>query len=162
MGSINIARDNEYYTQRNNPVSRASTCQVTSEINILTASRIPFDCPAGMQPEEHLRRLTEEPDVKEKLAREFPRMAHLPPREVHDILAWVVNEKLCKRKVTMFSMRVDLREILFRLVRYWCGSLVSGKFTPDGHVVGVIGFETITPQNVLELPKTPEQLISLP
>lgn len=133
---------NPYHTQRNNRIDPTQTCQVTSMIMGLKASGIPFDCPESEQPEDYLARILDEPDAHEKLRREYPDLAGRPPREVHAILSWAVNEKLVKRRVTQFSTRVSMQEILHRIARHRCASVVSGRFTSYGHVVTVVGFES--------------------
>lgn len=134
--------DNPYHTQRNNRIEPSKTCQVTAMVMALKASGIPFEHPAGEQPEDYLARLLEEPDAYEKLRREHPVLASLPPREIHAILSWAVNEKLVKRRVTMFSTHVSMAEILYRIARHRCASVVTGLFTAYGHLVTVVGFES--------------------
>lgn len=133
---------NPYRTQRNNLIDPTQTCQVTSMIMALEASGISFEYPKNEQPEDYLARLLDEPDAWAKLKKEYPAMAGRPPREVHAILSWAVNEKLCKRRVTTFTTKVSTQEILWRLARHKCASVVSGRFTSYGHLVAVIGFET--------------------
>ncbi len=133
---------NSYRTQRNNRIDPAQTCQVTSMIMAIEASGISFEYPKEEQPEDYLARLLDEPDAWAKLRKEYPAMAGRPPREVHAILSWAVNEKLCKRRVTTFTTRVSMQEILWRIARYKSASVVSGRFTSYGHLVTVIGFET--------------------
>lgn len=133
---------NPYRTQRNNRIDPAQTCQVTSMIMALEASGIAFDYPKDEQPEDYLARLLDEPDAWAKLKKEYPAMAGRPPREVHAILSWAVNEKLCKRRVTTFTTKVSTQEILWRIARHKSASVVSGRFTSYGHLVTVIGFET--------------------
>lgn len=133
---------NPYHTQRNNRIDPTQTCQVTSMIMALKASGIPFDCPESEQPEDYLTLLLDEPDAHEKLRREYPSLADRPPREVHAILSWAVNEKLVKRRVTQFSTRVSMQEILYRIARHKCAAVMSGRFTNYGHLVTVVGFES--------------------
>ena len=133
---------NPYHTQRNNRIDPAQTCQVTSMVMALEASGIPFDYPESEQPEDYLAMLLNEQDAYEKLRREYPTLAGRPPREVHAILSWAVNEKLVKRRVTMFSTRVSMQEILYRIARHQCASVMPGQFTSYGHLVTVVGFES--------------------
>jgi len=111
-------------------------------IMALKASGIPFDYPKSEQPEDYLALLLDEPDAHEKLRREYPTLAGRPPREVHAVLSWAVNEKFVKRRVTMFSTRVSMQEILYRIARHKCASVMSGRFTNYGHLVTVVGFES--------------------
>lgn len=80
-------------------------------IMALKASDIPFEVPRRRTArEDYLARLLDEPDVHAKLQKEYPTLAGRPPQEVHAILSWAVNEKLVKRRVTMFGTRVSMQE----------------------------------------------------
>lgn len=133
---------NEYRTQRNNRIAPTETCQVTATIMALEASGIGFECPDGVQPEDYLAGILDAPEAHEKLKREFPTLKNRAPREVHSILSWAINERLVRSKVSLFTTRASLQELLFRIARYRTASLVSGRFTPDGHIAALIGFES--------------------
>lgn len=133
---------NDYHTQRNNRIDPTQTCQVTAMIMGLKASGIPFDYPSNEQPEDYLAKILDEPDAHDKLLREYPSLAERHPREVHAILSWAVNNKLCKRRVTQFSTKVSMQELLWRIARYRCASVMSGRFTSYGHLVTLVGFES--------------------
>lgn len=134
---------NPYHSQRNNVRSPAETCQVTAAVMALRASGISFTYPAaGMQPEDYLAEILDSPEAWAKLKAEYPQRGKRPPREVHAILSWAINEKLAKRKVSVFTTRVGLSELLFRVAHHKAASLVSGRFTKTGHVVTLVGFES--------------------
>ena len=135
--------DNDYHTQRNNQIDPASTCNVTAMVMALKASGIPFDCPEGIQPEDHLSLILGAPEAWELLEREYPWAvrAETPPREVHGLLSWAVNERFARRHCTVFTSRASIQELLFRIARHRAASVVSGRFTPGGHLVTLVGFE---------------------
>jgi len=139
---ISLAKPALFHTQRNNKIDPAETCNVTAMINALLATGIDVPAPEGVQPEDHLAWLLSGEAVKKKLAAEYPDLAGRKPREVHAILSWAVNTLLLGRPVTTFSLSVDFREILFRILRNRAASVMTGKFTPGGHLVAVVGLET--------------------
>lgn len=137
-----IAKSENFHTQRNNQIDPVNTCNTTSMINALKATGIAL--PAGIQgqPEDALTEILDSQESREKLARDYPQMASMPPREVHAMLSWAVNEKFIGRKVTMFSTSVSLAEILFRVWNHASASVVSTTMTRGGHLVAVVGFST--------------------
>jgi hypothetical protein len=111
-------------------------------VNALLATGIAIPSPEGTQPEDLLASVLDAPEAWECLARDFPEMKGKKPREVHALLSWAVNERFVGRAVTTFSPRVDLREIFFRIVRHKAASVVTGRFTPGGHLVSIVGLES--------------------
>jgi len=154
--TVSLAEPGKFYTQRNNRIDPAETCGVTSMVNALAASGIPFSAPEGVQPEDHLAAILDTPEAKARLASSYPYFAERKPREVHAMLSWAVNERFVGRRVTMFSTTVDFAEILFRIVRHRAASVLSGSFTPYGHIVTVVGFET--DQGDVEAAQAPSQV----
>lgn len=136
---------NDYHTQRNNVIDPSITCQVTSTIMALKASCIPFDYPSSIQPEDYLSKLLSTKEAYALRDTKYPWAKNIPPREVHAILSWAINEKLVSRKVSLFTERGTTKEILFRIAKYKCASLIAGQFTKSGHIVAVIGFECCGP-----------------
>lgn len=137
-----LARPSLFHTQRNNEIDPASTCNVTAMVNALLCTGIEIHAPKEVQPEDHLARFLAGDEAKDFLAKNYPALAGHKPREVHAVLSWAVNTFLVGRKVTVFSSSVHLSEILFRLVHQKAAACVSGTFTPKGHVVALVGFET--------------------
>jgi hypothetical protein len=133
---------NPYHSQRNNAIDPAGTCQVTAAIMALRATGIPFDYPSGIQPEDHLAEILGGQEAREKLLTEYPTLSNRPPREVHAILSWAINERFVRRKVSVFTVRATVRELLYRVAKHRAASLVSGRFTKTGHVVCLVGFES--------------------
>lgn len=133
---------NEFRSQRDNAVAPGGTCQVTAAIMALEATGIGFEYPNGVQPEDHLASLLDSPQALMKLRKEHPGLSGRPPREVHMILSWAINELLVHASVTTFTTRASLTELLFRIARHRAASLVSGRFTPYGHIVALVGFES--------------------
>lgn len=133
---------NQYHTQRNNAIDPSGTCQTTAAVMALRASAIAFTYPAGIQPEDHLSAILDGKEAREKVRTEYSVMKNRPPREIHAMLSWAINERFVRRKVTVFSNRVTVEELLFRLAVRQAASLVSGRFTKSGHVVTLVGFET--------------------
>jgi hypothetical protein len=133
---------NPYHTQRNNAFDPADTCQVTAAVMALRATGIEFSFPSDVQPEDHLAHILGGEEAREKVRREYPSMAKRPPREIHAVLSWAINERFVGRKVTVFSPRVTMEELLFRVAARASASLVSGRFTKSGHIVALVGFES--------------------
>lgn len=139
---IFIGKPEGFHTQRNNAIDPANTCNVTSMINALEATGIPLPVNVQGQAEDALARILNTQEAKAKLAKEFPQMAMFPPREVHAMLSWAVNERFIGRRVTMFSSSVSLKEILYRIIKYKTASVVSTTFMRGGHLVTIAGFST--------------------
>ncbi|TAL31553.1 MAG: hypothetical protein EPN93_17310 [Spirochaetes bacterium] len=141
MKTINISKDKEYQTQRDNPTDPHGTCNTTASINALLSSGIRFNYPFGMQPEEHLTRFMESPESWEKMRKEYPWAVTqgYHPRHVHDMLAWGVN-RLVGRTADIFRVDASIQEILFNIAAAQCAVNVCGRFTSYGHIVTVVGF----------------------
>jgi len=150
---ILIALKDDYHTQRNNLIDPTDTCNVTSMINALKASGIRIPVTEG-QPEDTLAKILGSKEAKDKLAKEFPSMASMPPREVHAMLSWAVNEKLVGAKVTTFASSVSLQEILFRIAKHRAASVVSTTMTRRGHLVAVVGFSSTQSIDEIKNPAT--------
>lgn len=146
-----IAQKDDFHTQRNNLIDPAYTCNVTSMINALKASGIKLPATPG-QPEDYLAQILEGQEAKDKLARDYPAMASMPPREVHAMLSWAVNEKFIGRKVTTFTTSVSLNEILFRAAKRRAASVISTTMTRGGHLVAVAGFSTVQSLDAIKTP----------
>ena len=153
MVKLIIANKDDFHTQRNNLIDPADTCNVTSMINALKATGIKLPAVEG-QPEDQLAKILGSREAKDKLAKEFPSMASMPPREVHAMLSWAVNEKLIGSKVTTFSLSVSLQEILFRLAQKHAASVVSTTMTRGGHLVAIVGFSSTQSIDELKNPAT--------
>lgn len=133
---------NPYHTQRNNRHFPASTCNTTAMVMALLGSGVEFSVPPGVQPEDYLTELTEAYDARAYRQAKHPHLAHRRPREVHAVLSWVVNTKLIGHTVTQFTQVAPVRYLLWRLAVLGRGAVVSGPFTPEGHMVSLAGFET--------------------
>lgn len=149
-----IANSDDFHTQRNNRIDPVNTCNTTAMINALKASGIAMPATKG-QPEDVLTEILDSQEARDKLARDYPQMASMPPREVHAMLSWAVNEKFIGRRVTMFSMSVSLNEILFRVAKKASASVISTTMTRGGHLVAVVGFSTV---QALEKIKSPQDI----
>jgi len=140
---INISKDNQYHTQRNNQFYPQGTCNTTASINALLASGISFDYPHDMQPEDYLTQILESPEAWKKLQKEYPQLITqgYHPRHVHKILEWAINDKLVKRKVVRFTTNASIHDILFHVYKHGAVN-VNGSFTEFGHIVTVMGYST--------------------
>lgn len=136
-----IATPDGYHTQRNNRIDPVNTCNVTAMVNALKASKVKLPV-TKEQPEDYLAQILNSQEAHEKLTHDYPQMASLPPREVHGMLSWAVNEKFIGHKVTTFSTNVSLAEILYRVARRGAASVISTTMTTGGHLVAVVGFST--------------------
>ncbi len=161
METINISRDDDYHSQLNNKKHPLSTCNTTSMVNALKASGIKFACPLGLQPEDHLSALLETDEARERMKRLYPwavnAEAPIPARQIHGMLAWAVNEKLVKAPVVTFSTSVNVQEIFHNILR-GIASVVTGRFTRQGHLVTVVGF--ITSQDSVRLSRCPTDIVT--
>ncbi len=133
--------NNPYHTQRNNKIAPASTCNVTAMIMALRSSGVEFVVPVDTQPEDHLAELLNSETVKTKQLKEFPTLGTRPAREIHDLLSWGTNYLLCHRVVSRFTLKADLRLLLWRIAALRSGAVVAGRFTTYGHMVALVGFE---------------------
>jgi len=141
---INLSRDSQYHTQRDNIFHPHGTCNTTASINALLASDISFEYPANMQPEDYLTQILESQEAWEKMKNEYPYFITkgYHPRHVHKMIEWAINEKLVKRQVTRFTTQATIRDILFHILQNRGAVNVNGRFTEFGHIVTVVGFET--------------------
>lgn len=139
---VNLSRDNDYHTQRNNRFIPMTSCNTTSAIMALKASRIRFDSPRGVQPEDHLTKLLLSNESHAIMRDKYPWAIRngYPPNQVHGMLAWGVN-RLVGRKVDQFKTDGTLQEIVWHLFKRRA-LIVNGRFTRYGHMVCVIGFQS--------------------
>jgi hypothetical protein len=146
MTEINVSAHTPFHTQVNNVYYPLSTCNTTSAIMWLLDCGIPFTCPSGMQPEDHLTTITETPEAREFMHSAAPwafdaeGRATRSPREVHVCLAWAVN-KMVGREVMRFRLDATYQELIAELAN-GNAALLSGIFTRRGHVVCLVGVRT--------------------
>jgi hypothetical protein len=106
---------------------------------------IPVPATAPLQPEDYLTGLSELPEAYE-LMRQVAPWAYrdgrpvLRPAMIHECLDWAVN-RFAGRRVIGF--RTDLRyEDLVAELASGKAVIVSGNFTPQGHMVCLVGVRT--------------------
>jgi len=144
MFSINLSKDFDYHTQRNNKYVPMASCNTTALIMALISSNISFDYPAGMQPEDYLTSLLQSKEAFDEMKKIAPWAVKdgYPPQEVHVMLEWAVNQKLVGRKVDVFTTNATIQDLLFNILKKESTCAVSGYFTKSGHIVTLVGFES--------------------
>lgn len=136
-----IGRTIPYRPQWDNAIDPSGTCNVTSMVNALEVGNFEFQAPEGMQPEDYLATLLETKEAYSIMARLYKwAVGSYKPRHVHGMLSWAVNEKLVGTPVTFFTERAHMREIIYHMVATRTAVVTSGRFTPYGHVVTIVGF----------------------
>lgn len=155
---VNISKNSEYHTQRNNIFHPQGSCNTTASINALRASNIDFDCPEGMQAEDYLTQILDTKESWDRMRRNFPWAIKggYHPRHIHYMLEWAINKKLVGREVDNFHLDVSIKEILFHVLKNECAVNVNGRFTDFGHIVTVVGFKTF--QDDLEYIYSPQDI----
>lgn len=138
---INNSIDNNYHSQINNTIIPLASCNTTSAIMYLKNNNILFDYPKEMQPEDYLSQILQSDEaikIKEKL---FPQewAKNFRPQEIHKCLSWGIN-KLVGKEISKFDDSRNINDIVNDLKNGKC-VIMSGAFTPCGHVVCVVGLE---------------------
>lgn len=146
----NNSKGKSYYTQRNNKIKPASSCNVTSIILALSAAGWPIDKMAsnGKQPEDELLRFIMTDKVVEGKWKQLDPAGIYPPNEWHECLALGANRWLSqqgyKQKGVIFLSSLTLDQIISNIEKGG-SAVVSGKFKDNGreidHVVAVVGYE---------------------
>lgn len=132
-----------YRSQRDNRDRAAISCNVTALVMAMDGAGVKLPTlAAGAQPEDDLARVTETPEVRAVMAKVAPWAAdrNWPPRGEHTTLAHAANLWI-GREVVRFSYRSSLAQIAADLAD-GRPSVVTGWFTPGGHMVTVVGVET--------------------
>ncbi len=153
--TINVSRDSEYHTQRNNRKYPHSACNVTSYVMAgKNAGHVIPGVPTGVQDEDYFMEYMRSPRMYEQLRDEFAWAFETqpdgtfnyfyPPSEIHVLLAQGFNE-LIGRDVARFSTNVMRGEIIQTLLNGG-GIVLSGRFPyrgkSIGHMVSLAGFRT--------------------
>jgi hypothetical protein len=138
---VNLSKKENYYTQRNNVNYPFSSCGVTSMINALCASNIPFPILKNKQPEDYLTEMLES-DLAYTVAKTKYNLLikqGYPPRLIHGMLEWAVN-RFVGYQADIFIEHTSIQTMIFSLWVNKNACVVDGKFTKDGHIVCVVGF----------------------
>lgn len=136
---INISRDENFHTQRNNLEVPHGACFATSMVMALADLGIPFPAPAWMQPEDYLTVLLLSNTARQEL-RGVDRYAYdagIPANEVHAMVSLYVN-RIVGREVTRFVEQGTWEQLLEEL-HAGRPAVVGTSLTPAGHVVEVVG-----------------------
>ena len=132
-----------YYTQRNNKVSPARACGVTSAVNAVVALGYPMPAGEG-QPEDRLMEfIRADPICLEMFGKKNKAS---PINEWQDILAVGLSRWMGVPDLAMFNERATEEE-LFHWIKNGGAALITGEFpTMSGatlhHTVALIGLET--------------------
>jgi hypothetical protein len=141
---INVSKHTAYHSQINNKLCPLSSCGTTSAIMWLLDCGVPFDYPKEMQPEDYLTCITERTETYEKMRELAPWASQgrrpVPPRQVHVMLAWAVNQ-MVGREVIRFREDATYQELIAELAR-GRAALLSTVLTQQGHVVCLVGVRT--------------------
>ena len=144
---INMTKDNEYYSQRNNRVYPHSACMATSYAMASDYAGCQWHSPQGQQPEDHLMRF-----LRSKRAELYAREHHAslvkkgsPANEIHGVLPWAYKT-IGGQGTAIFKTNWTLEQLLFFLLQ-GSGVVISGRFPHYkkgciDHVVCLAGFET--------------------
>ena len=138
-----IGRSIPYRPQWDNTLYPASTCNTTSMVHALEVSGIPFTYPEDMQPEDYLTNILESKEAYSRLVKLYKwAVGKYPPRQVHAMLSWAVNEKLVGTPCTFFTTNATIQEMIYHLVATRTALVVGTDFTSYGHIVTVVGLAT--------------------
>lgn len=151
---INVSTGFQYHTQRNNKVIPNESCNVTSMAMGLIYSRIPIKWPEGIQDEDWLNGMLQTAEAYKAMERIAPwAVGKRNPREVHAMLQWVAN-KVAGYECDELIYSGSIEDIISQLTKKYA-VVVSGKFTPYGHVVCVVG---VSSHQDLSKPTEPEDV----
>ena len=139
---INLSKKENYYTQRNNKLFPFSSCGVTSMINALWSSNIPFTIPKNYQPEDYLTEMLESKEAYDIAKIKAPTLLKqgYEPRLIHVMLEWAVN-RLVGYEADIFIEHTSIQTMIYNLWVNKNACVVDGSFTKEGHIVCVVGFE---------------------
>lgn len=136
-----------YYTQRNNPKDAAKQCNVTALVTALDGSGVKLPDTKGEQPEAHLAAFAETDERVATYMRELQGWAvrlGWPPYTEQHTLAYAANLWLGRggqSPIVTYATDTPLETIVADLADNRC-SVVTGRFTPGGHMVAIIGVES--------------------
>lgn len=122
-----------YFSQRNNKIKPASSCNVTSIINALSSAGWPVQqmAPAGIQPEDSLMHFIMTDASCGRKWRSLDPEGKIPPNEWHAVLAYGANKWLAKLGYTgspvQFRENVTAEEIK-AVIQDGGAAVVSGYF----------------------------------
>ena len=149
MAIKNNSEGKPYFSQRNNKIKPASSCNVTSIINALSAAGWPVLAmvPEGVQPEDSLMHFIMTDASCDRKWRSLDPEGKIPPNEWHAVLAYGANKWLAKLGYTdspvQFRENVSADEVK-SVIQKGGAAVVSGAFpSVDGvlnHVVAVVGY----------------------
>lgn len=149
MAIKNNSEGKPYFSQRNNKIKPASSCNVTSIINALSAAGWPVEdmVPEGVQPEDALMRYIMTDAGCDKKWRSLDPEGKIPPNEWHAVLAYGANRWLSglgySGSPVQFRENVSADEIK-SVIQNGGAAVVSGAFpSVDGvlnHVVAIVGY----------------------
>jgi len=134
-------------SQRDNPVDAAKQCNVTALIMAIAGSALCLPDTQGEQPEAVLARFAEtDPRVMQYMQKFQGWAVNLgwPPYTEQHTLAVAANLWLGpddKPGPVCYETDRPLEAVVVDLVRGHC-SVVTGRFTPGGHLVAVVGVHT--------------------
>jgi len=152
-----LGRNIPYRPQWDNKLFPSTTCNTTSMVHALEIANIPFSCPANEQPEDYLTSILESKEAFTLMAKLYRwAVGSYHPRHVHGMLSWAVNEKLVKKDVTFFTTKAHIKDIIFHMVVSRTPVVTGGKFTPYGHIVTVVGFDSDQPLEEIVSPNLVE------
>lgn len=138
---INLSTDSDYHTQLNNKLVPLESCNTTSAIMFLLACGVEIPDTGAQQPEDALTALLEMPEAFEMQKELAPwSIGQFRPQEVHTVLDWGVN-KFVGADICRFRDDATQGRLAYELA-HGRAAIVSGRFTPAGHVVCLVGVDT--------------------
>ena len=139
MAIKNNSDGKPYFSQRNNKIKPASSCNVTSIINALSSAGWPVLAmvPEGVQPEDALMRFIMTDAACDRKWRSLDPQGKQPPNEWHAVLAYGANKWLAKLGYTdspvQFRENVTAEEIKAVIQDGGADGMLN-------HVVAIVGY----------------------
>ena len=151
---IDISKEKDYYTQRNNRIDPLNACSVTSMVMALSYIGVDFTEfeKRGIQPEDDLLQfLRTNPEVYNFYelidpyrAREWKNNPSnplaIPPNEYHSVLAYGTNLWLGKKDVVTFHTNFTIFSIVQELAYKKSPLVQSAKWGNLNHIFCTVGF----------------------
>jgi len=143
---VNLSKDSDYHTQINNKQIPYASCNTTAAVMALKAAGMMFDYPEGVQPEDHFTHFMQQPAAWDLMRKVYPYAEQQGsiPQNFSPCMEWGIN-KIMGKTVDWFTRHATLRQMIWHL----CNGrpmMMSGKFTPSGHFITLVGFKTLQSQ----------------
>jgi hypothetical protein len=112
-------------------------------VEALVVSGIDFHYPDDMQPEDYFTSIMETDEMYKRKDRMYSWAKNYRPAEIHMMLEWAANNKLVGKNAVRFSTEYPLQLLCYDIAVRARPCVVSGTFTPTGHIVVLVGLRTL-------------------